>query len=145
MGREDEGPRHGKRGLRMIRRYWKLGVVGISCVAIGTGASVIASAGAATGSTTTAGSSTGGTSAAVKHRGARGVLARRRLLARAIHGALVVPTKHGLVTVTFDRGSVKSVNGEQLTLAERTSKATYKTVTLTIAPNARVRDNGSKA
>jgi hypothetical protein len=117
----------------MIRRYWKLGAVGISCAAIGVGASAIASAGAATA----------GGSAAAKHKAARG--GSWRLFARAVHGDLVVPTKNGFATITFDRGVVQSVSGQQLTLKEGKKTATYKTVTLTIPTNARVRDNGSKA
>jgi hypothetical protein len=122
----------------MFHRFWKLGAVGISCAALGVGASAIASAGAAT-SQSSAGSSAG----AAKHK--QGRLAGRRLLARAVHGDVVVPTKSGFATVTFDRGLVQSVNGQQLMLTEGTKKATYKTVTLTIPATAHVRDNGSKA
>lgn len=117
----------------MIRRYWKLGVVGISCAAIGVGASAIASAGAAPA----------GASAAAKHKAQRS--GSRRLAKHAVHGTLVIPTKNGFATITFDRGVVQSVNGQQLTLTEGTNKATYKTVTLTIPTNARVRDNGEQA
>lgn len=53
--------------------------------------------------------------------------------------------KSGWVTVTFDRGVVKSVSSNQLTITERTKKAVYKDVTLTIPSNARVRDNRQKA
>lgn len=123
----------------MLRRYWKLGVVGISCAAIGVSASAIASAGAASSS-----SQAGATaSASAKHKGA-GALSRRRLLKRAVHGEFVVPTKSGFVTVTLDRGVVQSVNGQQLTLTEGT-KVTHRTVTLTIPAGARVRDNGKSA
>jgi len=52
-----------------------------------------------------------------------------------------VRTRSGFATVTFDRGTVNSVNGQQLTMTEGTAKATYKTVTLTIPSTARVRDN----
>jgi hypothetical protein len=51
----------------------------------------------------------------------------------------------GFVTVSFDRGRVDSVNGQQLTLTEGTAKASYKTVTLTIPSTARVRDNRQAA
>ena len=117
----------------MIRRYWKLGVVGISCAAIGVGASAIASAGAAPA----------GVSAAAKHKAQRS--GSWRLLAHAVHGDVVVSTKNGFATITFDRGVVQSVSGHQLTLKEGKKKATYKTVTLTIPTNARVRDNGKQA
>ena len=65
----------------------------------------------------------------------------RRFAARAVHGTVVVRTRGGFATVTFDRGTVNSVNGQQLTMTEGTAKATYKTVTLTIPSTARVRDN----
>lgn len=116
-------------------KYWKLLAVATSCAALGAGASVIANAGAANkGATKNAN--------AAKRRGA---LTPRRLAARAVHGDLVVATKGGFVTVTFDRGIVQSVNGQQLTIKEGTKKATYKTITLTIPSNARVRDNRHKA
>ncbi len=121
----------------MLRRYWKLGVVGISCAALGVGASAIASAGA------TSSTSPAGASASAKHEGA-GALSRRRLLRRAVHGEFVVPTKSGFVTVTLDRGVVQSMNGQQLTLTEGT-KTTHRTVTLSIPAGARVRDNGKLA
>ena len=119
--------------MNRIRRNWKLGAVAASCMVAGAGASAIASAGAATSTTTTAASGhaarvAGGPS--------------RRVLARAVHGDLVVASKNGFVTITLDRGRVQSVNGRQLTLLEGTRKATYKTVTLTIPAGARVRDNG---
>jgi hypothetical protein len=117
----------------MISRYWKLGVVGISCAAIGVGASAIASAGA----------TTAGASAAAKHKAQRS--GSWRLFAHAVHGSLVVPTKSGFATITFDRGVVQSVSGQQLTLKEGKKNATYKTITLTIPTNARVRDNGKQA
>jgi hypothetical protein len=68
----------------------------------------------------------------------------RRALRHAVHGDLQVATKTGFVTVSFDRGVVKSVNGQQLTLTEGRGSTT-KTVTLTIPSSARVRDNGHKS
>jgi hypothetical protein len=51
---------------------------------------------------------------------------------------VVVAGKGGkFVTVTFARGSVSAVNGQQLTIAEGSKKATYRTVTLTIPTTAR--------
>ena len=69
----------------------------------------------------------------------------RSVFARAVQGDAIVHTKKGFVTVTFERGFVQSVSGQQLTMTEATKKATYKTVTLNIPANARVRDNGRKA
>jgi len=109
----------------------KLGALALSCIAIGAGASVIANAGA----TTSAGT------VATGHRGERG-LRMRALARRAVVGDLVLATKGGkFVTVTFARGLVSSVSGQQLTIAEGTKKATYRTVTLTIPTTARVRDD----
>ncbi len=121
--------------MSTIRRYWRLGALAITCLAIGAGASVITSAGAATGS--------GATRAAKHHRG--GALKARRLLGRSVHGDLVVATKSGFATITLDRGVVQSVNGQSLTLTEGTRKQAYKTVTLTIPANARVRDDRHNA
>jgi hypothetical protein len=115
-----------------ISKHWKLGAVAVSCAAIGAGASAIANAGAATSR-----ASSKPPKAAATH---------RALLRRAVHGDVVVATKTGYATATFDRGTVKSVSGQQLTLADGRAKATpYKTVTLTIPSSARVRDDRHKA
>ncbi|HTX32446.1 MAG TPA: hypothetical protein VMD09_13770 [Solirubrobacteraceae bacterium] len=59
---------------------------------------------------------------------------------------MVVKTKDGYATVTFERGTVKSVSGQQLTLIEGSRKGpAYKTVTLTVPTTAQVRDNRQKA
>jgi hypothetical protein len=120
--------------MSSIRTHARPLTLAISCLAIGAGASAIASAGAATSAT----------SHAAKPRVARGWSARR-LAAQSVHGDLLIATEKGLVTVTFDRGIVKSVSGQQLTLTEGAKTATPKTVVLTIPSNARVRDNGKKA
>ncbi len=114
-----------------MREHWKLGALALSCLAIGGGASAIANAGAATssGATTTANHG----------------IAPRRLIARAVQGDLVIATKTGFTTVTFERGFVQSVKGQQLTMTEGITSMTYNTVTLTIPTAARVRDNGAKS
>ena len=124
-----------------IYKHWKLGAVAVSCAAIGAGASAITDAGASTSGS----SSSSGTNAAAKHsQRARG--GRRALLRRAVDGSVVLATKGGYATVKFERGTVKSVSGRQLTLAEgRAKKASYKTVTLTIPTGARVRDDRHQA
>jgi hypothetical protein len=119
--------------FQRLRRHSTMGIVALSCLAIGGGASAIANAGAASPSSHSA--------AAHAYRAGLG----RRLLARAVHGDLVVATRTGFVTVTYDRGIVQSVSGNQLVLNDGTKKATYKTVTLTIPATAHVRDNGAKA
>ena len=63
-----------------------------------------------------------------------------------VHAELVVPDRQGgFKTVTLDRGTVESVSGDQLTLKEGTPKATYKTITLTIPSDAKVKRNGDDA
>ena len=119
--------------MSYIRNHGRLLLVAVCCVALGAGVSAIATAGASTGGSAT------GTSAHHRTRVRRGRL--RRFAARAVHGTVVVRTRSGFATVTFDRGTVNSVNGQQLTMTEGTAKATYKTVTLTIPSTARVRDN----
>ncbi|MGI8411827.1 MAG: hypothetical protein ACR2LV_03785 [Solirubrobacteraceae bacterium] len=119
--------------MTFLRNHLRLLLVGTSCLAAGVGASAIASAGAAPSPSAAATAS----AAHVRH--------HRALLHRAVHGDLVVHTKAGFVTVTLDRGTVQSVNGQQLTIVEGTRKATYKTVTLTIPANARVRDDRQKS
>ncbi len=116
--------------MSFLRTRFRLVLVAVSCLAIGAGASAIASAGAAT--------TPAGHGQAKLHR-------KAALTARAVHADLVVHTKKGFVTVTVDRGLVRSVSGQQLTITEGTKKATYKTLTITIPANARVRDNGQKA
>lgn len=121
--------------MTSIRRHSRLLLVAVCCVALGAGVSAIASAGAAT---------TQSGHAATKHRAHR-LRGLRRFAGRAVHGDAVVHTKRGFVTVTFDRGKVDSVNGQQLTITEGTAKATYKTVTLTIPSSARIRDDRHRA
>jgi hypothetical protein len=121
--------------MTFVRKHFKLLTIGAACAAAGVGAGAIATAGATGTSTTT--SSSGHAAAATR--------ARRALARRAIQGDIVVATRNGFATVTFDRGFVQSVNGQQLTVREGTKKATYKTVTLTIPAGARVRNNGQSA
>jgi hypothetical protein len=120
--------------MAFVRKHFTLMAVAASCVAIGAGASAIASAGAAS-----TGSPAGHGPAVHVRRGLRGAFAR------AVHGQGVVATKTGFATVTLDRGFVQSVNGQQLTIREGTKTRTYNTVTLTIPTNARVRDNRANA
>lgn len=129
--------------MSFLRNHLRVVLIAASAAALGAGASAIASAGA---------SSAPGKSAHTRiqakrgaglgKRGRRGAL---RLAARSVHGDLVVPTRTGFAKVTFDRGTVRSLSGQQLTLAEGTRKATYKTLSLTIPGGAVVRVNGKKA
>jgi cell envelope opacity-associated protein A len=108
----------------------RLIALAVSCLAIGGAASAIATAGAAT---------------PAKQSSAKKARATRAVLTRAVHGNLVLATKKGFVNVTFDRGTVQSVQGQQLTLVEGNQSGTHKTVTLTVPKNAVVRVEGKKA
>src|ERR1700710_2120769 len=119
-----------------ILKHSRLLLVAVCCLGVGAGASVIAGAGAATSTTSHAKRHR---SHEAKHGGLR------RIALRAVHGEVVVHTKAGFRTVTFDRGVVDSVAGQQLKITEGTRTATYKTVTLTIPAGARVRDDRQKS
>lgn len=63
-----------------------------------------------------------------------------------VHAEAVVPDRQGsFKTITFDRGTVKSVSGDQLTITEGTPTAVYKDVTLTIPADAKVKRDGDDA
>jgi hypothetical protein len=120
--------------MSFLRQNSKLVVVALTCLVLGAGASAIASAGAASSGP-----------AARAHRagfmGARG----RRWLARAVEGSAVVSTKQGYKTISFHRGKVTAVHGQQLTIAVGNRRSTYETVTLTIPTDAVVRDNRERS
>jgi len=122
--------------MSVIRRHSRLLVVAVCCVAVGAAISAIGSAGAAPRTSHSGKSSTG----RIRAR-ARGL----RRLARAVQGTAVVRTASGFANLTFARGKVDSVNGRQLTIAEGTRRATYKTVTVTVPSGAVVRDNRQRA
>lgn len=69
--------------------------------------------------------------------------------AGAVHSVSVVPDKAGtsFVTLTTDRGTVKSVDsaGATITIAEGTKSATYKTLTLNVPSGAKVIRDGKTA
>jgi hypothetical protein len=129
--------------MSFVRKHLRLILVAVSCVVIGAGASAIATSGASTSTTTTTTAARNALRGALR-KGLR-PLELRRLAIEAVQGTLVVRTKKGFVDVTFNRGKVDSVNGQQLTITVGTKKASYKTVTLTIPADARVRDNRQKA
>jgi hypothetical protein len=64
-----------------------------------------------------------------------------------IHSEAVVANQDGsgFNTITTDAGTVKSVNGNQLTITEGTDKAVYKEPTLTIPDGSKVFRNGQAA
>ena len=67
----------------------------------------------------------------------------------AVHSVSVVPDKAGtsFITLTTDRGTVKSVDsaGATITIDEGTKSATYKTLTLTVPSGAKVMRDGKTA
>jgi hypothetical protein len=123
--------------MSFIRRHLQLTVLGVCCMAVGAGAGVVGTAGAA--------SSQPAHVSSHPHHKALHAPAIPRFARRAVHGDLIVGTKHGFVTVSFDRGHVDSVAAQQLTIIEGTREATYKTITVAIPSNARVRDNGRRS
>jgi hypothetical protein len=116
------------------RRNSKLIVVALGCLAVGAGASAIAGAGAATGT---------GSHSQRYFRAQRGLQGARlrRIVGHAVQGTVVLATRQGFKTVSFDRGTVASVSGRQLTLVEGRPRTAKRNVTLTIPSAARVRDN----
>lgn len=66
-------------------------------------------------------------------------------LFRAVHADAVVAQQDGSFgNVTFDRGTVKSVSGQDLTVTDGTKTATYKDVTITIPSDAKIHRFGTQ-
>jgi hypothetical protein len=93
-----------------------------------------------------------GSAAAPSGKAKKGNSSRRAGLPRGFHGPAVhanavVLNKAGtgFITETEDKGKVKSVSGDQLTITEGVGNVTYKDVTLTIPSNATVVRNFGKA
>lgn len=121
----------------------KLAAVLMSCAAIGAAAAAV---GSASSPSTTAAAAKGHRGAPRLLRGHPGLKRAAFAVRRAVHAEAVVPKADGtFATLTFDRGKVESVSGQELKITEGTAKATYKTVTLTIPAGARVRVNGKRA
>ncbi len=124
-----------------IARHRRGLALATSCVALGVGIGALTSAGAAT--TTTAAHS-GKTGSAVVGARRRGLRRRVGMLRRAVQGDLVVRTASGFDTVSFQRGTVKSVSGAQLTLTEGTRRASYRSMTVNVPAQAVIRDDGRR-
>jgi hypothetical protein len=119
-------------------RLLRIGAVAVAGAAVGFGASALGTAGADTAKRPGDGA------------GERGAFARHGHFARgalrgAVHAEAVIPAGGRFVTVTLDRGFVQKVEGSDLTIREGTKNLTYKTVTLTIPGNARVREDRQAA
>src|SRR5438105_3701653 len=102
--------------FRLLRSHRKLIGVGVACALIGSVAGIAVTS--------------ANTDTPSRHRfgpfgfGLRGPGAGRAgtlgIGGAPVHGELVVPNSagNGFVTVTFDRGTFKSVSGDQLTITE---------------------------
>lgn len=124
--------------MSFVRKHSRVLLIAVGCATLGAAASAIAAAGAATSSPLSA-------AKAKLHARDRRAVALRRVALRSVHGDLVVKTKTGFGTVTFDRGKVDSVSGQQLTMTDATRNASYKTITLTIPSGAVIRDDRKPA
>lgn len=123
----------------MSRIPMKLTALGTSCVVLGAGAGTLLNATAAP----TAKKTPAAKAAAKKKHAKEG---QAKLLRRAVHAELTVPTKDGFKTVTIDRGTLTAVDGNRLSINESTKKLTGgRTVTVTVPAGAKVRSNGKAA
>jgi hypothetical protein len=115
-------------------RLVRLGVVISLCALAGAAAGIAGSAAAPSGKANKGSSSRRGG----HPRGFHGP---------AVHATVVVLNRagNGFITETEDKGKVKSVSGDQLTITEGVGNVTYKDVTLTIPSNATVVRNFAKA
>jgi hypothetical protein len=112
----------------------KVGGVVAACAVLGAAGAYLGDAASSPSTSSAAASNAKQAGPNGKHRGA---FARLR---RAVHADLVVPAKGGkFVTVTVDRGTVQSVQGNSITLKEGTKTATYKTITIDLPSNVVVR------
>jgi hypothetical protein len=118
--------------------------LGVLCAAGGAGAGAVASATASTGhsSTRTARHATAQLATSTKHPRLREL---REVARHSVSGDIVVDTKDGFQTITFERGTVDSVSGDQLTITEGSPKAGQRQETITVPSTAHVRDNGKTA
>jgi hypothetical protein len=69
----------------------------------------------------------------------------RKVARHSVSGDVVVDTKQGFQTISFERGTVDSVSGDQITITEGGPKAAQRQETITIPATARVRDDGKQA
>jgi hypothetical protein len=111
----------------LMKIHSTLLATGVACALAGAGAGAIINA-----SATTAPAKTAKTAKAGKQAGGP--------LRRAVHAEIVIAGRDGsFPTVTIDRGTLRSVTGDALTLTEGTKRATYKTVTVSVGGQAVVK------
>lgn len=118
----------------------KLVAVSTTCVALGVGASTLINASASPSTKAVAARTTVQKHAANKHR-----KGHANLLRRATHATLTVPTKDGFKDITLDRGTLRAIDGDKLTIDESTKKLAGTTVTITVPAGAKVRVNRTAA
>ena len=118
--------------------------VGVLCAAGGVGAGAVASATASTSHSSTPSAHHASAKAGKAHQHAR-MRELRKVARHSVSGNVTVDTKHGFQTISFERGTVDSVSGDQLTITEGGPKATQRRETVTVPSAVHVRDNGKKA
>ena len=118
--------------------------VGVLCAAGGVGAGAVASATASTShsATPTAHHASAKPGKARQHARIRDL---RKVARHSVSGNVTVDSKQGFKTISFERGTVDSVSGDQMTITEGAPKATQRQETITVPSTAHVRDNGKKA
>jgi hypothetical protein len=121
----------------------QLGIVIVVCALVGALAGIAGSAAAPSKSANKSGTAT--KRAVPRHLGFRGL--RGGPGGPALHAEAVVPNKAGtgFITVTSDNGTIKSINGNDVTIDESVGSLHYKDVTVTIPDGATVIRNHAKA
>jgi hypothetical protein len=127
---------------RLISR--RTGVVAVTCIAVGAAGGIVGSAAAPSKKSSTP-------RAAATHRqpppGIVGPGFGMGGAFGAVHAEAVIPKQDGsgFVTVSTDHGTLKAIDGSELTIREGTDKVEYKTVDLTVPADAKVIRNGKEA
>lgn len=117
------------------------------CALAGAGAGIAGSTAATSTSTTKAKSATAAKAGKARFAGRRGFGPMMGGHGPSVHEESVVLDKAGKawITETEDRGTVKSVSGQDLTITEGTKAVPYKDVTVTIPSGATIVRNGKTA
>ena len=123
----------------------QLGVVIVVCALVGALAGIAGSAAAPSKSAKKSAPAT--KRAFPRHAGLRFHRALGGPGGPAVHGEAVVPNKAGtgFITVTMDNGTIKSINGNDVTIDESFGNLHYKDATVTIPDGATVIRNHAKA
>jgi GTPase involved in cell partitioning and DNA repair len=124
----------------------QIGIVIVVCALVGALAGIAGSAAAPSKSANKSGTAT--KRAVLRHLGFRGLRGGPGGPGGpAVHAEAIVPNKAGtgFITVTSDNGTVKSTNGNDVTIDESVGSLHYKDVTVTIPDGATVIRNHAKA